>query len=62
MGLTCCSGEITPAVSFAATTSTSIRFPADSWKGLGMQHGFWEDSRDGFASATQSQKLEKGGN
>lgn len=52
----CCSGKITPAVNSAATTSTSIRCPADPWKDLGVQYGIWEDGQVGFASAVQSQE------
>lgn len=36
-------GKITPAVNSAATTSPSIKLPADSCKDLGIQQGIWED-------------------
>lgn len=36
-------GKISPAVNSAATTSLSIKLPADSCKDLGTQEGIWED-------------------
>lgn len=43
MGLMGRAGKITPAVNSAATTSPSIKLPADSCKDLGIQQGIWED-------------------